>query len=103
GATSAVANRFISAGTDFLGILGTDVPAAATLSLVISTSATLGGTYSCGLTGIDGGIASTALSYDNTAVPKNETCTITVTFTTEPDGPHATGTFEAVLPATGAA
>jgi hypothetical protein len=97
-ATSAIANRYSTTGADSLSVLGTDVPASATLSFVVSTGMTLGGTYNCGPPAL-GSTNTAALNYDNRPVPTTETCTIAVTFAPGPDGqPHVTGTFEATLP-----
>lgn len=99
-ALAPIANRTITAHVDSLSVLGGDIAARATVSFVVSTGGTLGGSYTCGVA-LDGGTDSAALTYDNRAAAA-ETCMITVAFTTGPDGlPHVTGTFEATLPGDG--
>jgi hypothetical protein len=100
-ATSVVASRFVGASSESLGVQGTDSAAGATLSFLVSRDASpmLAGTHTCGSTSDGGAPATAALSYGNATVPANETCTITLTFSTGSDGqPHVTGTFEATVP-----
>jgi hypothetical protein len=99
-ALAPIANRYITPHLDSLSVLGGDIAARATVSFVVSTGGTLGGSYTCGVA-LDGGTDSAAFTYDNHEAPA-ETCTITVTFAAGADGlPHVMGTFEATLPGDG--
>jgi hypothetical protein len=90
---ASLATRHTTTVSDTFNFVATDFPASATLSFAASSQALLDGTYGCGATLA----TSVAVSYDNVA-PADETCSITVTFTTDAAGQQrATGTFEAVV------
>ena len=89
----SLATRHTVTSSDTFNFVSTDFPAGATLSFALSSQALLDGTYLCGAVG--GSLA--AVSYNNVATT-DQSCSITVTFTTDSAGqPRATGTFEAVV------
>jgi disulfide bond formation protein DsbB len=82
-----------SATNDTVEIIGAVATPGGGISIIVSTSGTLGGTYTCPF---DGGSV-VELTY-HLMTPTVESCSVMIGFTTDAEGhEHVTGTFEATL------